>query len=541
MRSFFSNLFALIAGFLFALLPVFSNAQVAIFQKTYGIRDSSEGAVTCHTLSNGDYLLTGSCDKLNKGAFALRLTALGDTLWYRQYDSPLREYFEKSTPTSDGGLLGVGSFSNSIYRGFAVKLDSLGAISWANEYAYTNIFANSNSLLTVLGTKDSCYVMAGHIYDYNNNNGYEIYVLKVNPMGDTVWTTRLGGPGEDIIRDLCELSDGSIIMAGYTDDPDTTNKDMLLVKLSPTGKLNWAKAIGPASNEDNFDGASTVAATYDGGIIMAGHSNYNFGKNEVVLVKADSSGTIQWSHRYGSPNDEEVCDLQQAPDSGFVIAGIWYKSNNDYGQAWGVKTNADGSLAWAKLYNPDSLDAEFLSVSIAKDNGYLFAGSKRDKTFDRDIYLVKTDKAGNSSCFDSVANTTSSPVAMKSQPENLVEQPTNIEAIPIYLFQSRDTLAINTYCTSLRIVEAGQVDEKISIYPNPAADRINIAGSEPLLDGCIVELYDLSGRMIFQQQYHSSSKQGNLTIDCSHYLNGIYMLRLQTPKASFTRKILIER
>jgi hypothetical protein len=537
MRFFFSNLFALIAGFLFVLLPVFSGAQVAIFQKTYAISDSSEGAVTCHTLPNGDYLLTGGCDKLSKGAFALRLTALGDTVWYRQYDSPLREIFEKSTPTYDGGLIGVGSLTTGIYRGYAVKLDSLGDIRWAYEYDY----GTSNSLITVLETKDSCYVMTGHIYDYGFNNGYETYVLKVNSLGDTLWTTRLGGLGDDIIVDLCELSDGSIIMAGYKDDPDTTNKDMFLVKLSPAGKLIWAKAIGPASNEANFDAASAVAATYDGGIILAGHSSQNFGKNEVVLVKADSSGTLQWSYRYGSPNDEQICDLQQAPDSGFVIAGIWFESNNHYGRAWGVKTNANGSLAWAKLYNPDSLDSEFLSVSIGKDNGYLFAGSKRNKTFDRDIYIVKTDKAGNSGCFDSIANTTSSPVTMKSQPQNLIAQPTNVTVTPIYLFQSDDALIINSLCSSLRIAETGYVAKEISIYPNPAADRINIAGSETLLNDCILELYDLSGRMIFQQQYGATSKQGVLSIDCSHYLNGIYMLRLQTPKASFTRKILIER
>lgn len=71
--------------------------------------------------------------------------------------------------------------------------------------------------------------------------------------------------------------------------------------------------------------------------------------------------------------------------------------------------------------------------------------------------------------------------------------------------------------------------EEIMLYPNPATEQITIEGWEGE-----IEVMDLSGRMVYQ--IHSD---GHLTIPCSDFPKGIYVVKLRSGSHLITRKLVL--
>ena len=82
-------------------------------------------------------------------------------------------------------------------------------------------------------------------------------------------------------------------------------------------------------------------------------------------------------------------------------------------------------------------------------------------------------------------------------------------------------------------IEEHQVD-KISIYPNPCTDLLNINSMDALISA--VEIINISGVKIFEK---CSTNTGKLQIDCSNLAKGFYILRLHSKNGVYDLKLLI--
>lgn len=76
-------------------------------------------------------------------------------------------------------------------------------------------------LRSILQTEDGGYVAAGFSSSddgnvSDNNGGSDAWTVRLDPFGNLLWETNLGGPGGDIIASLDQTSDLGYIMAGYT-------------------------------------------------------------------------------------------------------------------------------------------------------------------------------------------------------------------------------------------------------------------------------------------------------------------------------------
>jgi len=65
--------------------------------------------------------------------------------------------------------------------------------------------------------------------DYEN----DVYVIKTDPNGDTLWTRTYGDIGSDVGNAVIQATDGSYMVAGFTTSCGTTVGDVLLLKISP--------------------------------------------------------------------------------------------------------------------------------------------------------------------------------------------------------------------------------------------------------------------------------------------------------------------
>jgi len=76
--------------------------------------------------------------------------------------------------------------------------------------------------------------------------------------------------------------------------------------------------------------------------------------------------------------------------------------------------------------------------------------------------------------------------------------------------------------------------ENISVYPNPATNKINIAAQNPISK---IQIYSLTGKLMFQ----NNSDSGNIkTINIDGLVKGIYLLQIFQDKTISTKKITIK-
>jgi len=146
---------------------------------------------------------------------------------------------------------------------------------------------------------------------------------------------------------------------------------------------------------------SSFQVSRSGGFVAAGSlcSNGTFDSSEVMLVKLDSAGGIQWKKNYGGNNIDDGESFLQLADGGFLIAGIT-KSFNQYFEVYLLKTDSLGNLYWSKTYNsstyfPSSNFTAFLKIIETNDSCYLILCSLTVSSTYSFPIMLKIDNNGN--------------------------------------------------------------------------------------------------------------------------------------------------
>jgi len=122
----------------------------------------------------------------------------------RTYGGTDRDWAFTAQTTSDNGYIIVGStnsFGVGNYDIYLVKTDSLGDTIWTKTYGSINDEYGSD----IKTTTDGGYIISGSTYQSGND---DIYLIKTNSDGDTLWTKTHGGIGDDYVH-VTGRTDGS--------------------------------------------------------------------------------------------------------------------------------------------------------------------------------------------------------------------------------------------------------------------------------------------------------------------------------------------
>src|SRR3990172_5799029 len=137
-----------------------------------------------------------------------------------------------------------------------------------------------------------------------------------------------------------QTSDGGYIMTTYTRTYSVAGDgDVYLIKTDANGDTLWTKTYGG----NGTDGGTYVEQTTDGGYIIAGvaDSCCSGVAGNVILIKTDSNGDTLWTRTYVGINTEQAYSALQTSDGGYIITG-WTNSFQPSGQAFLIKTNTNG-------------------------------------------------------------------------------------------------------------------------------------------------------------------------------------------------------
>jgi hypothetical protein len=143
-------------------------------------------------------------------------------------------------------------------------------------------------------------------------------LLKIKPNGDTLWTKTYGRTGYEEATVITPTSDGNFIVVGFTNSFGTGDWDVYLLKIKPTGDTLWTKTYGGTG----IDVAIAITPTSDGNFIVAGTtSSFGAGSWYVYLLKIKPDGDTLWTKTYGGTGYEEANAITPTSDGNFIIVG----------------------------------------------------------------------------------------------------------------------------------------------------------------------------------------------------------------------------
>jgi hypothetical protein len=385
-----------------------AGAPDTLWTRTYGRPDYDEGFSVQQT-SDGGFIATGFTEGLGGGlrnVYLVKTDSDGDTMWTKGYGGPGIHFGHSVEQTTDGGYIIAGGSSDysQIADVYLVKTDSLGDTLWTKLYGGVE-YDEANS---VQQTSDGGYIVVGFTQSFGATIA-DVYLLKTDANGDTLWTKMYGWPLWEEGRSVQETEDGYII-TGYrtvTSSPNGPDSYVLLIKTDFNGDTMWTR-LYEALDEEYRDEGYSVDQTSDGGYIISGETWYPgtpAWEIDVYLIKTDADGDTQWTRTYDALASTDIgFSVQQTQDGGFIVAG--YSNNVTYNHdVYLIKTEADGDTVWTKRIGGPTTD-EGYSVQQTSDCGYIVAGwTLSYGVGGHDLYLVRTEpeyECGNANGDDDV-------------------------------------------------------------------------------------------------------------------------------------------
>ncbi|MBE0433655.1 choice-of-anchor D domain-containing protein [candidate division WOR-3 bacterium] len=313
-----------------------------------------------------------------------------DTLWVRTYGGTGTDKGYSAQQTADNGYIIAGytnSFGAGGYDVYLIKTDENGDTLWTRTFGGTGI----DQAYSVQQTQDNGYIVAGRTYSFGAGSA-DVWLIKTDAYGNAQWTKTYGGTGVDIGSAVQQTADNGYIIAGYTKSFGAGNYDFYLIKTDANGDTLWTKTYGGAGADYGY----SVQQTADYGYIVAGYTNsFGAGNSDYYLVKTDANGDMLWAKTYGGTDADYGYSVQQTADYGYIVAGYTMSFGAGMSDFYLVKTDANGDTLWTRTYGGAGGDLVegFHSVQQVAGGGYVVAG--HTTSFGAGVWLLRIDANGD--------------------------------------------------------------------------------------------------------------------------------------------------
>jgi hypothetical protein len=310
--------------------------------------------------------------------------ALPETLWTTRYGMSGSTVGNAVRQTTDGGYIitGQAQIYGASIDVWLIKTNEIGDTLWTRTYGGSG----HDKGYSVLQTTDGGYIIVGETKSIGAGES-DIWIIRTDHIGDTLWTRTYGGLSFDEGWCVDQLSDGSFIVIGHTNSTgvDIYDYDAWLIKIDSSGDTLWTQTYGGSGFDQGFYGQQTT----DGGYIFTGITQ--LGPGGIWLVKTDLNGDTLWTRTYFSGYGRFV---QQTTDGGYVIAGYTASVGAGHYDYCLIKTDSNGDTLWTQTFGGTGEDY-CKSGQQTTDGGYILAG--QTSSFGAgytDIYVVKTNASG---------------------------------------------------------------------------------------------------------------------------------------------------
>lgn len=269
------------------LLIKINSAGTILWQKTYGSWGNDIGHDIIKT-NDGNYLIVGSSnsdDYDDQNANLIKITPAGSILWSKFYGGSADDFGNSVKQTSDGGYILLGQTFSYGSRGdaYLVKVNSSGDTAWTKRYG--GAYNDDGVYITNSGDGGYVFVMRD---SSNAGKDVDISVVKVNAGGAIQWKKVYGGDKKDTPKMIQRTSDGGFIIAGHSRSFGWINPDMWILKCNNAGDTLWTRHYGGYNHEHCY----VVREQSDGSYIAVGKTDSYGPDFDAIFLKLSSKGTM---------------------------------------------------------------------------------------------------------------------------------------------------------------------------------------------------------------------------------------------------------
>ena len=281
----------------------------------------------------------------------------------------------------------------------------------------------------------------------NSNGGTDIFIQKLDSLGNFVWAKNIGGLHNDAGVAIAVDKFDKLFITGdfqgkvdFDPGPDSLflksnqTPDVFVQKLNSLGNLEWVRKFDGPTKTDH---ARSIVIDNSGNVITTGYFrtrlNFYFGnlpypyiegggdKKDVYIVKLDSLGNFVWAKSMGGPNTDSGYSVAVDAFNNVFTTGV-FSGTVDFDPGPGTfhlssaslsgavdafvqKLDPEGNFVWAKRTGgkyPSSIKADAMgNVCVA---GFFNGTDDFDpgpEVFElissgqNDIYIQKLDGSGN--------------------------------------------------------------------------------------------------------------------------------------------------
>jgi len=359
---------------------------------SYGTSLFDEGVTCIQQTADGGYIVVGDTGVYGSDdAWVLKLAGNGSVEWEKTYAGDDEERANCVQQTADGGYIVAGDTDSFDVVGrdvWVLKLYADGTIDWQKTYGGDG----SDMAYSIQQTSDGGYVVAGQTTSFGAA-GYDAWVLKLDAAGNVDWQKRCGWDYDDYARSVRQTRDGGYVVTGKFCLGFGSDWDLWVLRLNVDGTIVWQKRYRGADwgSETGF----AVRQTADGGYVVAGYTiSFGVDEEDAWLLKLDDNGTIAWQKTYGGAGSERARAIAQTADGGYVVAGETDSFGAGERDVWVLKLDANGNILWQKTYGGAGNEWA-RAIEQTTDSGYVVAGDTDSFGAGKaDMWLLKLNTAG---------------------------------------------------------------------------------------------------------------------------------------------------
>ncbi len=187
-------------------------------------------------------------------------------------------------------------------------------------------------------TSDDHLLLAGFT-NYKSAGQLDAYVMKVDHEGDTAWTTRIGGAGDDRVIRVIETSRQTYAAIGQTTSWGNGNIDGFLVELNQGGEVLSNVPLGDSLLNRTY----SIGENADG-YIISGITNANYPDNSDILLMGVQNDNVLWQKQWGGPQGDISHSMIPKPDGTWVSVGYSAQESVSYSDPLLLRFDHNGEI-----------------------------------------------------------------------------------------------------------------------------------------------------------------------------------------------------
>jgi hypothetical protein len=384
------NLFLILILILFSCgqKPELHNSDA--FQQAFGGR-GDDVAYDIIPARDNDYIITGKTESFGAGRtdiYIAKINDSGNIIWQTTYGGQGYDYGTGISESYGNGYAIVG-VTESFGRGFTdiylIEIDSIGSLIRERVYGGRKF----EEARDIVQSPDKGYMIAGSTTSIGSGKK-DLYLIKIDSSGNPLWEKTYGGTEDDHARSIIALRDGNLAVIGSTQSFGSGNSDIYILRITPDGDSLWSRTLGGIEFERGCD----ITATLDNNLIITGETHsYGIPGGEVIVAKYDNFGNALWIKTYSGRNGD--CGWSIIPDieGGFAIVGQYltqympdHPQNLD---AIIFKIDSLGNPVCKRNYGGDNDDYGYAIIQAANGD-FIAVGGTRSFRDHEEIYWIRT-------------------------------------------------------------------------------------------------------------------------------------------------------